>query len=277
MLAKDSVQTRLSAGLSFTEFSYMLLQAADFRHLYRTMGVELQMGGADQWGNITAGLELIRRSEARDDGDEPAHGLAYRLLLDATGAKFGKTAAGTSVWLDPQRTSPYAFYQYWLDRDDAEAPKLLRFFTLLSHEEILSLEADQALHPDRRPAQRALARDISARVHGEAAAQDAIRLSEAAFSRDPITDPALLAALYDALDGFEYNGSDLTTSVLDFVVTTGVFPSRGEARRAITQGGLSINNERLTTADASVPEPIAGRWLVVRVGRKRLCVGKRRD
>jgi tyrosyl-tRNA synthetase len=277
MLAKDSVQTRLSAGLSFTEFSYMLLQAADFRHLHRTMGVELQMGGADQWGNITAGLELIRRSEGRAEGDEPAHGIAYRLLLDATGGKFGKTAAGTSVWLDPKRTSPFAFYQYWLDRDDGEAPRLLRLFTLLSHDEILSIEAEQALHPERRPAQRALAADITARVHGDEAAREAIRLSEAAFSRDPITDPAVLGGLFDALDGFEFNGSDLTTSALDFLVATGVFASRGEARRAITQGGVSINDERIGSPDVSVPEPIAGRWLVVRVGRKRLRVGKRRD
>jgi tyrosyl-tRNA synthetase len=277
MLAKDSVQTRLAAGLSFTEFSYMLLQAADFRHLYRTMGVELQMGGADQWGNITAGLELIRRTEGRGQGEEPAHGIAYRLLLDASGAKFGKTAAGTSVWLDSKRTSPFAFYQYWLDRDDAETPRLLRLFTLLSHDEILSIEADQALHPEQRPAQRALGRDITARVHGEDAARDAIRLSEAAFSRDPITDPSLLEALSDALDGFVFDGSDLTASALDFLVKSDVFPSRGEARRAITQGGVSINDERITSPEASVPEPTAGRWLVVRVGRKRLHVGKRRE
>ena len=120
MLAKDSVQTRLGSGLSFTEFSYMLLQAADFRHLYRTFGVELQMGGADQWGNITAGLELIRRTEGGAEGEDLAHALAFTLLLDPSGAKFGKTAAGTSVWLDAERTTPYAFYQYWLGQGDAE-------------------------------------------------------------------------------------------------------------------------------------------------------------
>jgi tyrosyl-tRNA synthetase len=132
MLAKDAVKDRLEAGLSYTEFSYMLLQSADFLELHRTLGVELQMGGADQWGNITAGLELIRRAQPPSaDGTDLAHGLSYPLLLDPTGKKFGKTAAGTSVWLDPSRTSPYAFYQFWLDRDDAEVGRLIRMFTLL--------------------------------------------------------------------------------------------------------------------------------------------------
>jgi tyrosyl-tRNA synthetase len=276
MLAKDSVTTRLGAGLSYTEFSYMLLQAADFRHLYRTMGVELQSGGADQWGNITAGLELIRRSEGRGEADEPAHGLAYRLLLDPSGAKFGKTAAGTSVWLDPKRTSPYAFYQYWLDREDAEVPALLRLFTLFPHDRILALEADQTLHPEARPGQRALAYDITARVHGQAAAREAVRVSEAAFSHAAITDPALLASLHDALEGFEFDGNDIARNALDFSVATGIFRSRGEARRSISQGGLSINGERIRSPDAAVPEPIAGQWLVVRLGKKTLRVGRLR-
>ena len=142
MLAKDSVQTRLDRGLSFTEFSYMLLQAADFEHLYRTQGVELQMGGADQWGNITAGLELIRRRGGGGEGDERAHGLAYPLLLSPSGAKFGKSEGGESVWLDPERTSPYAFYQYWLNTDDRDVGTYLRWFTLKSRDEIEALEAE---------------------------------------------------------------------------------------------------------------------------------------
>ena len=142
MLAKDSVQVRLDRGLSFTEFSYMLLQAADFEHLHRTMGVELQMGGADQWGNITAGLELIRRRGGVEEGGaDPAHGLAYKLLLSPSGAKFGKSEGGESVWLDPGRTSPFAFYQYWLNTDDRDVGTYLRWFTELPREEIERLEA----------------------------------------------------------------------------------------------------------------------------------------
>jgi len=279
MLGKDSVKERLGAGLSYTEFSYMLLQAADFRHLYRTLDVEAQMGGADQWGNITAGLELIRRSEgAADDaseGQELAHALAFTLLLDASGAKFGKTAAGTSVWLDPARTSPYAFYQYWLDREDAEVGRLLRFFTLLDRTEIESLEADQARRPEARSAQRVLARNLTARVHGETEMAAAVRVSEAVFSPEPVHDPAVLAALHEAIDGFTFRDADLQGGVLAFVVATGTFTSNSEARRTITQGGLSINDERVARPDSPVPAPIAGEWLVVRVGKKRLRVGRR--
>jgi tyrosyl-tRNA synthetase len=275
MLAKDSVQTRLGAGLSYTEFSYMLLQAADFRHLYRSMGVELQMGGADQWGNITAGLELIRRTEGRMDDDDPAHGLAYRLLLDQSGAKFGKTSAGTSVWLDPRRTSPFAFYQYWLDRDDADAPKQLRLFTLMSRDEILAIEADQALHPEARPAQRALAYDITARVHGEDAARAAVQLSEAAFAREPVRDPEMLAGLHQALAGFEFTDDMLREGALRLAVSSGTYPSMSEARRAIAQGAFTINGERVVDPDA-IPEPIAGEFLILRHGRKRIRPGRRK-
>jgi tyrosyl-tRNA synthetase len=275
MLAKDSVQTRLGAGLSYTEFSYMLLQAADFRHLYRTLGVELQTGGADQWGNITAGLELIRRSEGGREGEELAHGLAYRLLLDPGGAKFGKTAAGTSVWLDPKRTSPYAFYQYWLDRQDAEVPQLLRLFTLLPRDEILAIEAEQALRPEARPGQRALANDITARVHGEDAARNAVRLSAAAFSAEPIRDPSMLAALHEALDGFEFTDSMVREGALKLAVASGLYSSLSEARRAISQGAFSINGERVTEPTA-VPQPIEGEFLLLRHGRKKLRPGRRR-
>src|SRR5512147_2139788 len=189
MLAKDSVQVRLDRGLSFTEFSYMLLQAYDFAHLNRTMGVELQMGGADQWGNITAGLELIRRTAGGAGDAEPAHGLAYKLLLNPSGAKFGKSEEGESVWLDPARTTPFAFYQYWLNTDDRDIGTYLRWFTELSREEIEALEAESAARPELRPAQRALARDITARTHGEAVAIRAVADSEAMFSTDAIADP----------------------------------------------------------------------------------------
>jgi len=277
MLAKDSVQTRLAAGLSYTEFSYMLLQAADFRHLHRERGVELQMGGADQWGNITAGLELIRRSAgaAEGGGHDLAHGLAYTLLTKTSGEKFGKSAAGTSVWLDADRTSPYAFYQYWIERPDADAGQQIRFFTLLERGEIEVLEAEQAARPEARPVQRALAFDATARVHGEAAAEGARRTSEAVFARDPIRDPGVLETLHAELDGFAFRDDDLRAGVVSLLVGSGAFASNSEARRTIAQGGVTINDERVTSVDAPVPQPIAGEWLVVRVGKKRLRVGRR--
>ncbi len=209
MLAKDSVQVRLDRGLSFTEFSYMLLQAYDFAHMYREMGVELQMGGADQWGNITAGLELIRRTTGAGEEAHPAHGLAYKLLLSPSGTKFGKSESGESVWLDPQRTSPYAFYQHWLNTDDRDVGTYLRWFTELSREEIEALEAEAASHPEARAAQRALARDITARTHGEAAATEAIRDSEAMFAGGPIADPAVLQSLFESTGGFTFDPATL--------------------------------------------------------------------
>jgi tyrosyl-tRNA synthetase len=275
MLAKDSVQVRLDRGLSYTEFSYMLLQAADFLHLYREHGVELQMGGADQWGNITAGLELIRRVEAPGAGESPAHGIAYQLLTDTTGEKFGKTAAGTSVWLDPARTTPFAFYQWWLAADDADVGRLLRFFTLLGHEEIEDLERRTREAPEAREAQRALARDVTARVHGDTAAGEVIAASEAAFSGEPITDPAVLATLFGAVESFTFSDSDAAGTVVAFLTASGTVGSKSEARRLIAQGGLTINDERISDAEAAISPPIADEWIVVRVGKRRLRIGRR--
>jgi tyrosyl-tRNA synthetase len=282
MLAKDSVQVRLDKGLSFTEFSYMLLQAADFEHLHRTMGVELQMGGADQWGNITAGLELIRRAAGLADGAdepsagaaEPAHGLAYPLLLSPSGTKFGKSETGDSIWLDAERTSPYAFYQYWVNADDRDVGTYLRWFTLLERAEIEALDGATAERPAERAAQRALARDVTARVHGEAAADHAIGVSEAAFSRDPIRDPAILATLHGATGGFTFTPAEAEGGLIGVLVGGGVFASNGEARRMIAGGGLSVNDERVAAPDAPVPDPIAGEWLVVRVGKRKVHVGR---
>jgi tyrosyl-tRNA synthetase len=276
MLAKDSVQVRLERGLSFTEFSYMLLQAADFEHLHRTMGVELQMGGADQWGNITAGLELIRRRGAGADADEPAHGLAYPLLLSPSGSKFGKSEEGDSVWLDAERTSPYAFYQYWLNADDRDIGTYLRWFTLLPSAEIEALEAETASRPEARTAQRALARDITTRTHGADAAGHAERVSAAAFSRDPIRDPTVLATLHEAVAGFTFTDEELRGGALAVALASGAFTSSSDARRTIGQGGLTINDERIGGVEDPVPPPIDGEWLVVRVGKKRLLVGRRR-
>ncbi len=274
MLAKDSVQIRLEQGLSFTEFSYMLLQAADFLHLYRTGGVELQMGGADQWGNITAGLELIRKEFGSGEGKDLAFGLSYPLLTNESGAKFGKTAAGTSVWLDPKKTSSFAFYQYWLDADDRDVGQYLRWFTLFDRSRVEELEAEQKAHPETRVAQKAVAFDLTARVHGDHEARRAVQVSEAAFSKEPIRDPDVLESLYAAIDHFDFTAEDLAGGAMRVAMTSGQFASNGEARRTIAQGGLSINDERVKAPEDAVPEPIAGRYLVVRMGKKALRIGR---
>jgi tyrosyl-tRNA synthetase len=274
MLAKDSVTTRLDRGLSFTEFSYMLIQATDFEHLHRTMGVDLQMGGADQWGNITAGLELIRRragigDDAADGGaEEPAHGLAYELLLSPSGAKFGKTEGGTSVWLDPERTSPYAFYQYWLNTDDRDVGTYLRWFTLLGRAEIEALEAETAARPEARAAQRTLARDVTARTHGAEAADRAIRVSEALFGRAGAVDPELYPSLHEASGGVTIEAPRLADGAAAVLVEAGILGSKGEVRRLAASGGLTVNGERVTDVDAPI-DPIDGQWIDVAIGKRR--------
>jgi len=274
MLSKDSVQIRMEAGLSYTEFSYMLLQAADFLHLYRAGGVELQMGGADQWGNMTAGLELIRKEFGAGDGQDLGFAMSYPLLTNESGSKFGKTAAGTSVWLDPARTSPFHFYQYWLDADDRDVSKYLRTFTLFDHARIEALEAEQTAHPETRVAQKAVGFDLTARVHGEDAARNAVRLSEAAFAKEPIRDPDVLEGLFTEIDGFEFSAEDLAGGVLRVAVASGLYASNGDARRAIAQGGLSINDERVKAVDDAAPAPLSGRYLVLRAGKKSVRVGR---
>jgi tyrosyl-tRNA synthetase len=299
MLAKDSVQVRLDRGLSFTEFSYMLIQATDFEHLHRTMGVELQMGGADQWGNITAGLELIRRRASEegatggaadaadpsnggsageiDSGGGHAHGLAYKLLLSASGTKFGKTEGGDSVWLDPERTSPYAFHQYWLNVDDRDVGTYLRWFTLKPRDEIEALERATTETPELRVAQAALADDVTTRTHGPEATRTASRLGAQLFSREPIEDPAILEAIHAQVEGFDFSDAQRGQGIARFLVDVGVLPSLGEARRLIAGRGLVVNGVRHASPDEPVPEPSPGPWLLVRVGKKRTVVGRRRD
>ena len=282
MLAKDSVQVRMEKGLSFTEFSYMLLQAADFLHLYRSYGVELQCGGADQWGNITAGLELIRRTTGprRPDADgqpEPAHGLAYPLLLNPSGAKFGKSESGESIWLDPALTSPYRFYQYWLDAEDRDVGTYLRWFTLFDRVQIEELEAELAAHPERRGAQRALARDLTERTHGRGAAERVARVSELLFGGDPAAADAQtladLAAEIPAAPWPEGEPIDPDQPGLDLVavlILAGTAASRSEAWRLVEQGGVHVNGrpardpeERFTADDL-----LSGRFLLVRRGKR---------
>ena len=282
MLAKDSVQVRMEKGLSFTEFSYMLLQAADFLHLYRSYGVELQCGGADQWGNITAGLELIRRTTGprRPDGDgqpEPAHGLAYPLLLNPSGAKFGKSESGESIWLDPALTSPYRFYQYWLDAEDRDVGTYLRWFTLFDRVQIEELEAELAAHPERRGAQRALARDLTERTHGRGAAERVTRVSELLFGGDPAAADAQtladLAAEIPAAPWPEGEPVDPGQPGLDLVevlILAGAATSRGEARRLVEQGGVQVNGRPARDLEArfTAADLLAGRFLLVRRGKR---------
>ena len=281
MLAKDSVQARLAAGMSFTEFSYQTLQAADFLHLHQAEGVDMQMGGADQWGNITAGLELIRRVEHREavgegdgDGHEPtAFGLCSPLLLNRSGQKMGKSEKG-AVFLDGSLTSPYDFYQYWINDDDELVIDHLRWLTTKDREEIAGIAAEHTEAPERRRAQQALAFDLTARIHGQAEAEKQVAMAAAAFARS-VDDPAVLASLFDALGGFEFGAEAEEWTALDVAVAAGG-ASRGEARRLISQGGFSVNGERLTDPAAGPPALIDGRYWWVAMGKKRRFVGRLR-
>jgi tyrosyl-tRNA synthetase len=277
MLAKDSVQQRLERGLSFTEFSYMTLQAFDFATLYREHGVELQMGGADQWGNITAGLELIRRTTGQVGDESPAHAIAYKLLLSPSGAKFGKSEGGESVWLDAARTTPYAFFQYWLQADDRDVPTYLRWFTTWEREDIEALEAEIATRPEARAAQRRLALDVTSRVHGEDAARDAERQSRSAFAPD-LSELSVedLRAMRDQVPSYVLGPEALATA-LGAAMASEAYTSRSEARRGMAGGGFYVNNIRLTDPDAALPDPLHGRYWLVRTGKKNVRLVERAD
>ncbi len=270
MMQKESVKSRLESGLSYTEFSYMLLQAYDYLQLYQRDGVTLQVGGSDQWGNITAGIELIRRTAGAE-----THALTFPLLTTASGAKFGKTEAG-AVWLDPDRTSPYAFYQFWINTDDRDAGQMLRLFTLLDREEIEALDRAATEQPQARDAQRALARDVTQRVHGSTALRAAEEVSQLLFGKG---DPRALSA--DAFRLLEREIPTFALSATGDIDTQDVinalsgadealFKSRGEARRALEQGGVYLNGERLSAERAPVvaDQLLHGTYLLVRKGAR---------
>lgn len=273
MISKDSVKSRLDrdgAGISFTEFSYMLLQAYDFQHLYDTHGCRLQTGGSDQWGNITAGTELIRRTRPHR-----AHALVFPLITNEDGSKFGKTAAGTNAWLDPERTSPYRFYQFWFNASDADAIRYLKIFTWLSQNEIGEFEQLVAERPEKREAQRRLAQEVTRMVHGETAVSKAEQAAQVLFGgeisglgADDIQD--IFAEVPSSELGrtsFEDGG----VSVVDLLVHSGLAKSKGEARRDIKGGGIYLNNQRIadTARMASLEQSVDGQYLVLRKGRKR--------
>ncbi|TXH14144.1 MAG: tyrosine--tRNA ligase [Gammaproteobacteria bacterium] len=268
MLAKESVSARLAGeGISYTEFSYMILQSYDYLELYRGYGCTLQIGGSDQWGNITSGLDLIRRV-AGHDGPK-AHALTVPLVTKADGTKFGKTAGG-AVWLSPELTSPYAFYQYWINTDDRDIARFLRMFSLKPPTEIVGLEADSAARPAARIAQRALALELTALIHGDAEALRVEEASRALFGRG---DSATLDAQTLAAALTEAPHSQVPARpapVVDLLVACGLCDSKGAARRAIAEGGAYVNNVRVTdvAAQAGPDDALAGGWLLLRRGKR---------
>ncbi|MDW8478696.1 MAG: tyrosine--tRNA ligase [Xanthomonadales bacterium] len=270
MLAKDAVRQRLGseAGISFTEFSYQLLQAYDFLHLRRRHGCELQIGGSDQWGNITAGCELIRRTLG-----VPVHGLTFPLLTRADGSKFGKTEQG-AVWLDAARTSPYRFHQFFLNVEDEKAGELLRRLTFLSRPEIEALEAEQAARPEGRPAQRALARELTRLVHGESALAAAEQAAQVLFGGaleglpEAVFAEAIAEIPHHRLPRERLAGEGVP--ITELIVLSGLAPSKGQARRDIEGGGISLNNRRVGGAELRVTTEalLYGRYLLLRKGRR---------
>ncbi|MED4211796.1 tyrosine--tRNA ligase [Priestia megaterium] len=265
MMAKDSVQSRIESGISFTEFSYMILQSYDFLNLYQTYNCKLQIGGSDQWGNITAGLELIRKSEE----DAKAFGLTVPLVTKADGTKFGKTEGG-AIWLDPEKTSPYEFYQFWINTDDRDVIKYLKYFTFLSHEEINELAASAKEVPEKREAQKALAAAMTTLVHGEEALEQAIRISQALFSGSisELTAEEIKQGFKD-VPSYTHTGEDI--GLIDLLVESKISPSKRQAREDISNGAIYLNGEREQDLQKTVgaEDRIEGQFTVIRRGKKK--------
>ncbi|MCQ2158507.1 MAG: tyrosine--tRNA ligase [Bacteroidales bacterium] len=274
MMGKDSVKKRLSRdsseGMSFTEFTYQLLQGYDFLYLYEHKGVTLQLGGADQWGNITTGTELIRRVLGKE-----AYALTCPLITKSDGGKFGKTEKGT-IWLDPERTSPYQFYQFWLNVSDEDAEKYIKIFTMLDRETIEKAIADHKTCPEMRGLQKLLAKEVTTMVHGEKEYENAVKASAMLFGKATADDLRSLdektfLAVFDGVPTFDVPKSGLPVGVLDFLaVQTTVFPSKGEARKMIQGNGFSINKEKVTDINYEVSEKdiIDGKYILVQKGKK---------
>ncbi len=277
MMAKDSVKKRLSGdagqGMSFTEFSYQLLQGYDFLHLYQTEGCRLQLGGSDQWGNITTGTELIRRIAGADD----AFALTCPLITKADGGKFGKTESG-NVWLDPARTTPYQFYQFWLNVSDEDAQKYIKIFTILSKEEIDALVEEQKADPGLRPLQKRLAKEITCMVHSEKDYEMAVEASQILFSNKAAAtlrkiDEATLLSVFEGVPQFEVSRQDIADgiSIADLLTDRApVFPSKGELRKLAQGGGFSINKEKIADpyAPASLDMLLNDKYILVQKGKK---------
>ena len=267
MLDRDTIRRRLDGeGISYTEFSYMLLQANDYVELHQRHGCSLQIGGSDQWGNIIAGVRLVRPKLGAS-----VHALTVPLVTSADGTKFGKSTGGGSLWLDPEMTSPYAWYQYFFNTADADVIRYLRWFTFLSADELAELENDTADRPHERAAQRRLARELTTLVHGQAATESVEHASGALFGRgelDRLDEATLAAALREtSVAELAPGGPD---GILDLLVASGLSASKGEARRTVAEGGVSVNNARIDS-EAWAPSSsdfLHGRWLVLRRGKR---------
>lgn len=282
MIARESVKRRLEnreQGISFTEFSYQLLQAYDFAHLFKAEGCVLQGGGSDQWGNITAGTDLIGRLHGGPDGEGKAFGLTWPLLTTSSGAKFGKSA-GNAVWLDPALTSPYAYYQYWINASDDDVDRFLRMFTFLDGAEIDAVMAEHTEAPFKRVAQRRLAEEATRIAHGDAGAEEAMRATQVLFGNEPFTGLSddVLGEAFAAAPSVDLPADAVTggLTVAALLVQAGAAKSNGEARRLVSQGGVRINNVAVGDADRPLgPDDMAtDSTLVMRVGKKRFWLGR---
>ena len=274
MMAKDSVKKRLSSesreGMSFTEFTYQLLQGYDFLYLYQHRGCTLQMGGSDQWGNITTGTELIRRVLGAE-----AFALTCPLIKKADGGKFGKTEKG-NIWLDPERTSPYQFYQFWLNVSDEDAAKYIKIFTMLGKEEIEAAIAEHAEAPHLRKLQKLLAKEITVMVHGREEYEKAVSASEMLFGNATSEalkslDEKTFLQVFEGVATFEVPASTLPAGIIDLLsVATGIFPSKGECRKMIQSGGVSINKDKVTDINAVITDEhvIDGKYILAQKGKK---------
>jgi tyrosyl-tRNA synthetase len=268
MISKESVRARMEQGISYTEFSYMLLQGYDFLHLNREYGCSLQIGGSDQWGNILAGIELIRRIEQKS-----AYGLTFPLITNADGQKFGKTASGTRCWLDPAKTSPYRFYQFFIQVDDRDVISYLRYFTFMGQSEIEMLESQLSIAPERRDAQRALARNLTEMVHGKEEMERAEAASQALFGGDlSALDERTLLEVFEEAPAFELPQSWLFDGrlLVDTLAETKIESSKGAARQNIQGGGVYLNNVRVTDVKEKLSDGwlLHSRYLVVRRGKR---------
>jgi tyrosyl-tRNA synthetase len=279
MMSKDSVKKRLETGISFTEFSYQLLQGYDFYHLYKHKNVRLQMGGSDQWGNITTGTEIIRRKEGDEEGYFKAYALTTPLLTKSDGSKFGKSEGG-NIWLDASKTSPYEFYQFWLNQSDEDLPRYLRVFSFKNKEEIETLETSHAAEPHLRIMQKALAAELTSRIHSEKAYQLVLKASEVLFGKATLeTLQSIEEDEFDTIfDGVpqteittqEWNESANITDLISTVTRSEVYASKGEARRAIQQNAVSVNKVKVTSAEQALSDfsLLQNRFLLISKGKK---------